>query len=51
LLYSDATLIEMAQACPSNSVEFLAISGVGQTKLGRYGADFLDLISDYLAGD
>jgi ATP-dependent DNA helicase RecQ len=51
VVFSDATLIEMAQACPSNSVEFLAISGVGQTKLGRYGADFLDLISDYLAGD
>ncbi|MBU0913988.1 MAG: DNA helicase RecQ [Gammaproteobacteria bacterium] len=51
VVFSDATLIEMAQACPANSVEFLAISGVGQTKLGRYGADFLDLISDYLAGD
>lgn len=51
VVFSDATLIEMAQACPTNSVEFLAISGVGQTKLGRYGADFLDLISDYLAGD
>ena len=49
VVFSDATLIEMAQACPTNSVEFLAISGVGQTKLGRYGADFLDLISDYLA--
>lgn len=51
VVFSDATLIEMAQACPTNSLEFLAISGVGQTKLGRYGADFLDLISDYLAGD
>lgn len=51
VVFSDATLIEMAQACPTNSIEFLAISGVGQTKLGRYGADFLDLISDYLAGD
>lgn len=51
VVFSDATLIEMAQACPTNSAEFLAISGVGQTKLGRYGADFLDLISDYLAGD
>jgi ATP-dependent DNA helicase RecQ len=51
VVFSDASLMEMAQACPTTSAGFLAISGVGQTKLGRYGADFLDLISDYLAGD
>lgn len=48
VVFSDATLIAMSQQMPQNQSEFLAISGVGQTKLSRYGADFLQLIADYL---
>jgi ATP-dependent DNA helicase RecQ len=48
VVFSDATLIEMAQQLPQSRQEFLAISGVGQTKLSRYGDEFLDLIAEYL---
>lgn len=48
VVFSDATLIEMAQQLPQTRQEFLALSGVGQTKLSRYGDEFLDLIAEYL---
>ncbi len=48
VVFSDATLIEMAQQLPQTRTEFLALSGVGQTKLTRYGDEFLDLIAEYL---
>lgn len=48
VVFSDATLIEMAQQLPQDERQLLAISGVGQTKLSRYGADFLDLIAEYI---
>lgn len=48
VVFSDATLIEMAQQLPQSRSEFLQVSGVGQTKLSRYGDDFLDLIQEYL---
>lgn len=48
VVFSDASLIEMSQQMPQTPAEFLAISGVGQTKLSRYGDDFLDLIAEYL---
>lgn len=48
VVFSDASLIEMSQQLPQSRTEFLAISGVGQTKLSRYGDDFLDLIAEYL---
>lgn len=51
VVFSDASLIEMCQQLPTDNRSLLAISGVGQTKLMRYGADFIDEISDYLAAD
>jgi ATP-dependent DNA helicase RecQ len=48
VVFSDASLIEMAQQMPTSRSDFLAISGVGQTKLSRYGDEFLDLIAEYL---
>lgn len=48
VVFSDASLIEMSQQMPQTTSEFLAISGVGQSKLNRYGDDFLDLIAEYL---
>ena len=49
VVFSDATLIEMCRQLPSDNHAMLAISGVGQTKLARYGADFLDEIAEYLS--
>ncbi|QBL08453.1 DNA helicase RecQ [Rheinheimera sp. D18] len=51
VVFSDASLIDMCQQLPTDNRSMLAISGVGQTKLARYGADFIDEISDYLAAD
>jgi ATP-dependent DNA helicase RecQ len=44
VIFHDATLNQMAADRPETPEEFLYISGVGQTKLERYGADFLDVI-------
>lgn len=44
VVFSDATLIEMAAYLPQTSEQFLALTGVGQKKLERYGEVFLALI-------
>ncbi len=41
VVFSDATLLEMASSKPQNSEQMLAISGVGPTKLEHYGERFL----------
>ncbi|OCW97990.1 DNA helicase RecQ [Alishewanella sp. HH-ZS] len=51
VVFSDATLIDMCQKLPTDNAGMLAVSGVGYTKLGRYGADFLTEINDYLAAE
>lgn len=51
VIFSDASLIEMSQQLPTDNRSLLAISGVGQTKLARYGADFIDEICNYLADE
>ncbi|MCW8091076.1 DNA helicase RecQ [Alteromonas sp. ASW11-130] len=48
VIFSDATLVDMAAKLPTSAAELLAVSGVGQTKLERYGAAFLQLINDYV---
>lgn len=48
VIFSDTTLAHMAQRQPTNEREFLAISGVGHTKLERYGRDFIQEIERYL---
>ena len=45
IVFGDATLLAMARHQPSNAEELLAITGVGQKKLERYGAAFLDAIA------
>lgn len=45
VIFHDATLMQMAADKPQTDDELLAVSGVGQTKLERFGADFLDVIS------
>ncbi len=49
VVFNDATLAEMAQQLPTNDAEFLKISGVGFTKLNKYGAYFLNTIRTHLA--
>ncbi|HEY5282775.1 MAG TPA: HRDC domain-containing protein, partial [Polyangia bacterium] len=44
IVFSDATLIAMAERRPQTSDELLAISGVGPRKLAAYGEAFLALL-------
>ena len=46
IVFGDATLLEMATRRPSTDHELLAISGVGQTKLQRYGDAFRQAIRE-----
>jgi len=45
VVFSDATLLEMAGARPRDEQELLAISGVGERKLKLYGPRFLEVIA------
>lgn len=49
VIFSDATLADMASRLPTSSHEMLNVSGVGERKLERYGYAFINLIKDYLA--
>jgi len=44
VVFSDATLIDMAARRPQNRQEMLLVSGVGDVKFDRFGADFLEVI-------
>jgi ATP-dependent DNA helicase RecQ len=47
VIFSDASLIQMAKDFPVNEGEFLRISGVGINKLERYGKVFIPIIKKY----
>jgi len=47
VVFSDATLLEMAALRPSDTEEMARINGVGTHKLGRYGTDFLRVIREF----
>ncbi|MGI8639792.1 MAG: DNA helicase RecQ [Pyrinomonadaceae bacterium] len=47
VVFSDATLVEFATYLPLNNEEMRKISGVGDLKLEKYGADFLHEIKSY----
>jgi ATP-dependent DNA helicase RecQ len=44
VVFGDVTLIEMARLRPTNRDALLGITGIGQTKLERYGDAFLEVI-------
>ncbi|HHF3044215.1 TPA: ATP-dependent DNA helicase RecQ [Vibrio diabolicus] len=48
VVFSDATLIDMAEMLPTSYGEMLAVSGVGQRKLEKYADPFLDLIQEHI---
>ncbi len=47
VVFSDATLVDMCQKHPRTEEELLHVSGVGRVKLERYGARFLQVLSEY----
>lgn len=49
VVFPDTTLIAFATERPKNHKTLLGISGVGQSKLERYGDAFLAVISDFVS--
>ncbi|MCC5971871.1 MAG: DNA helicase RecQ [Pararhodobacter sp.] len=45
IIFNDRSLIEMAERRPQTLDDFARITGVGATKLERYGASFLEVIT------
>lgn len=50
IVFSNATLMDMAALRPLDMEEFLQVSGVGRVKAERYGEAFLKAIRDWRAG-
>ena len=50
VVFGDVTLVEMSQARPRDEEGLLRITGVGQVKLERYGAAFLEVLRAHDAG-
>ena len=44
VIFSDKTLYELAEIQPQTTLEMLQIKGVGENKLKKYGAAFLELL-------
>ena len=51
IIFSDATLREMARACPQTKSQFAQIAGVGQQKLKEFAEPFLAEIGEHLRSD
>ena len=47
VIFSDAALTDMCRKMPTNNSEFLAVSGVGQNKLDKYGEAFMRVIDKF----
>ena len=47
VIFHDATLSEMMERQPENNEQLLRISGIGETKLEKYGETFLKVISEH----
>ncbi|NOQ41252.1 MAG: DNA helicase RecQ [Desulfuromusa sp.] len=48
VVFGDASLAEMAATLPTDKDAFLLINGVGQTKLQRYGSEFMEEIIGFM---
>ena len=47
IVFNDATLSELARVKPTTTRQMLNVSGIGDTKLARYGEPFLSLIKQH----
>ncbi len=47
IVFNDATLSELARVQPTTANQMLAVSGIGDIKLARYGQPFLSLIKEH----
>jgi ATP-dependent DNA helicase RecQ len=51
IVFSNATLLDMARKAPGTMAEFMNVSGVGEAKASRYGQAFLEAIERHLRGN
>jgi DNA helicase-2/ATP-dependent DNA helicase PcrA len=51
VVFTDATLVAMAERGPSSPAELLAIAGIGPRKLGQYGAAVFALVGGATAAE
>lgn len=47
VIFSDASLNDMCAKLPTDESGFLSVSGVGEVKLKKYGAEFLNVIKKF----
>ena len=47
VVFSDKSLKDMCMRRPKNSAQFLEVSGVGESKLEKYGKTFIDAIVQF----
>ena len=45
VIFHDATLVEIARARPGDLAALMVLPGIGEAKLERYGADFLEVVA------
>ncbi len=48
VIFHDATLMEMMEHKPTRPYELLALNGVGEQKMARYGDAFIDVIEPFI---
>ena len=46
VIFHDATLRQIAAEAPATLAALAGVSGVGETKLARYGQQILDVLAD-----
>ena len=47
MVFNDRTLRDMARLCPITDAQFLAVNGVGDSKLAKYGKRFMEAIAGF----
>ncbi|MEX3507120.1 ATP-dependent DNA helicase UvrD2 [Corynebacterium sp. LK2590] len=50
VIFSDATLLAIAEQLPTDEAALLSVSGVGPSKMEKFGAEILSLVSSHVAG-
>ncbi|MFT5874226.1 MAG: ATP-dependent DNA helicase RecQ [Clostridium sp.] len=48
IVFADSALREMSEYFPVNNKELLSIKGVGESKLNKYGEEFIQVIKKYM---
>ena len=47
MIFTDATLMAIAEAMPETDAEFLSVAGVGPVKLEKFGEELREVLDEY----